>query len=265
MYKLLLVTDSPSVLEAHEAFRSWEDFGFRPPLTAHSSAEAMEILSSRRMDALSYALTPEETNQLQSRMIEAFPLIPVIDAGNTSDTVYSHMRELETLLNTLNGDFSDYGFNRHDMMQYLRHNFFRQVLGGEIKDEETIRRQLKLLRSRMDPDRSCVVVDMAMDDAEEFLTHRWHYGNERLETALRNFFGAELDGMRILISVLADGRIRMLCCPMLFAEVQAESLTVEVHDHISANIDHVREYLGMDLRVTGMTVLGSLTELACEV
>lgn len=32
---------------------------------------------------------------------------------------------------------------------------------------------------------------------------------------MRNIFGADLYGMRLLVSVLEDGRIYLLACPML--------------------------------------------------
>lgn len=65
----------------------------------------------------------------------------------------------------------------------------------------------------MDPQAACVMVDLSLPTGEEYLAGRWHYGPERLEVALRNFFGAELQGMRIVVAVVAPDHVRVVVLP----------------------------------------------------
>ena len=151
------------------------------------------------------------------------------------------------------------------MMQLCRHEFFRALLGGKITGRDEVARRMRLLRSRMDPSRPCVVVELTMPEGDSYLKGRWHYGAERLEVALRNFFGVELSGMRMLVSVLPDERIFLLACPML-GEVseQEDSMTGLVSAHAQECIGLVREYLGLNLSIASIRVLPNLPSLAAE-
>ena len=82
--------------------------------------------------------------------------------------------------------------------------------------------------------------------------------------ALRNIFGVEAHGLRILACVLPGDRIVLLGCPMLFHEGPDEdaSITGILSDHIRDSIEHVDEYMGIDLRITSIRVLPCLTALA---
>ena len=264
MYRLLLATDRPEIRAAFESVGAWEKYNFKTPRIADSAQSAIDTLTRHRADAIAIALPPEETDTLNTWLTENRPYLPIMEAPANAEQLAASMAELVTLLNRTHLDFSNDSVGVADMMQLCRHDFFRQLLGGKLQSEHYIRSHMRLLRSRMDPDRPCVILDLAIPEDSDFLTVRWHYGNERLETALRNFFGAELDGMRILISVLPDQQIRLLCCPMLGEEVRTESITEEVTAHAEQNIASVKEFLGVDLRISNITVLPSLTALAKE-
>ena len=81
---------------------------------------------------------------------------------------------------------------------------------------------------------------------------------------LRNIFGVEAHGLRILACVLPGDRIVLLGCPMLFHEGPDEdaSITGILSDHIRDSIEHVDEYMGIDLRIASIRVLPCLTALA---
>ena len=149
------------------------------------------------------------------------------------------------------------------MLQLCRHDYFRTLLMGEVHDADAMTRHLRLLRSRMDPERSCVLLELGHPEDDGYLALHWHYGADRLEVAMRNFFHAELAGMRILVSVLPDERLYLLACPMVGMEAPAdpEQLLRLVREHAEENIDDVREYLRIDLRVTSARVLKNLSEL----
>lgn len=149
------------------------------------------------------------------------------------------------------------------MMQLARHEFFRRVIGGKEKSRERIRKYLRLLRSRMDATRPCVLMRLAMPEDAGYLPNHWHYGPDRLEVAMRNIFGAELSGMRLLVSVLENETIYLLACPMLEHDApapdEAERIVVE---HAAWACEHVREYLGLEMEIDGVRRLSTLYDLA---
>lgn len=264
MYKLLLATSRPETLDAFNGIPSWEAMGFRKPRIVAGAQEAMEALENYHVDAIAFDLPAEEDAQLMAYLTEHEPILPIFEACRKTTGLVTAVKELRGLLNRTHADFSNDDFGEKDMLQLCRHDFLRSLLGGQVKTRKDVEVHLRLLRSKMDPHKPCVVLDMAACAGDDFLSGRWHYGSERLEVALRNFFGVELDGMRIVASVMQDETIRLLCCPMLGAQVETDSITALVTQHAEGAMEHVREYLDLDLHITNIHVLPMLTMLARE-
>ncbi len=265
MYKLLLATDRPEIAEAFAAVTSWEALGFRQPRVAASAADAAACLMAHHADGIAVALNDQDAGALYDHLLRDYPLLPILDAAATPGEVESSVAELGKLLNRTHADYCNENFGEADLMQLCRHEFFRALIAGRIREKSDVRRYLKLLRSRMCPDRACVLLRLALPADKDYLKGRWHYGAERLEVALRNFFGAELNGMRMLVAVLPDERIYLLACPMLGeGGPEDESMTSVISDHARGAIEHVREYLDLDLTIAGVQVYQNITELARE-
>lgn len=264
MYKLLLATNRPEILSAFQAVSSWEGMGFRPPRIVSTAHDAVETMKKHHVDAIAYALDSGDEVILHAHLCEHYPILPIFEAARTHAGVMRAITELRTLLNRLRADYSDDNATQHDMLQICRHDFFRELLGGRIHTRADVLTQLRLLRSRMDPHRPCVVVDLRMPGGETYLSSRWHYGAERLEVAMRNIMGVELNGMRMLVSVLPDERVKLLCCPMLGADVYADSITATVSSHTQESMEHIEEFLGLSLEISNIQILPALTALAVE-
>jgi hypothetical protein len=126
--------------------------------------------------------------------------------------------------------------------------------------------KVKLLRFGIDVDKPCVLLDMNLPQGDEYLAGRWHYGSERLEVALRNFFGTETDGLSFNVAVVTPQLLRMLVCPMEgHGEMEGEdSLTGLVEKHVRDAIEQIGEYLALEVRIKGMQVLKNITALASQ-
>lgn len=266
MYKLLLVTDQPQVTEAFMGDMSWESLGFRVPRMTDSARAALESLQNHHADGIAVALPAAEEEKLMAALGQLWPMLPIMRASSRRDEVCKDVQELGSLLNRLNADDTDQPYSQEESMRQVRHAFFRELLDGRLHDRDAVRRRLRLMRSRMNPDKPCVLIQFALPEDEDYLEGRWHYGPERLEVAMRNLFGAELRGMRLLVSVLPGNRIYLLACPMLGCETQdvEESMTGIVSDHAVSAIEHVREYLGIDMTIASVDVLPTVAALADE-
>lgn len=261
MYKLLLATDQPEIIEAFNAVTSWEVMGFRPPRIVTTMKSAIKSLKDHYVDAIAFKFRPEEDATLMEHLAAFYPLLPIFQAASTSGALVGIVRELSSLLNRTHADFSNDSFGEADMLQLCRHEFFRELLDNRVLTEEDVRRRMLLLRSRMDPDKPCVVVELRIREESNFFMGRWHYGTDRLEVALRNFFGVELAGMRMLVSVLPDQRIFLLAGAMR-GTVLDESVTGMITHHAQSSIDHVREYLDLGLEIANIRVMPKLADLA---
>lgn len=264
MYKLLLATSDQSISDAFAAVK-WEELGFRNPRVAASAEEAVSSLNTNYADAIAIGLSEEEDAELVGYLLEKKPDLPIMAVSRKSGHVETYALELRKVLIQINSDMSNTSFTPAEQLQVCRHQFFRTLMDGRIPDKKTCKRMLRLLRSKMDPDRPCVVAELVMPQGSDFLKGRWQYGSERLELALRNIFGVEVGNLRILSCVLPGDRIVLLGCPMLAHEdVEGEdaSMTSIITNHVNDCIDHVDEFLGLDLSISSIRILPALTAMA---
>lgn len=265
MYKLLLVTNDQAVRDAFNAV-AWENMGFKQPRMAATAEEALASLKAFHSDAIAIALPEDEDARLNQRLLTMYPVLPVMDAPDKRGEVEIRTLELRKLLVRLNADISDDDYTSADQMMVVRHEYFRAMMDRRIPTARDVVRMLRLVRSKMDPNRPCVVAELKMPANSDFLRGRWHYGPQRLEMALRNIFGVEVAGLRILACVLPGERIILLGCPMLGHELETaeNSMTGVISSHVQECIGHVDEFLGIELSIAAMNVLPALTAMAAE-
>ena len=263
MYKLLLTTNDQAIRDAFAAL-PWEMLGFRSPRIASSAEEALSSLGKHHADAVAIGLPQADDEACLKMLMEKYPDLPVMAVNANREALETLVLELRKVLNRINADMSNTAFSTGEQLQVCRHEFFRAMMDRRIPDVSSIERILRLMRSKMDPHKPCVVAELVMPADSDFLKGRWHYGAERLELALRNIFGVEVQGLRILSCVLPGDRIVLLGCPMLFHEAPAEGdVMVElITHHVNDCIAHVDEFLGLDLSISSIRVLPALTAMA---
>lgn len=263
MYKLLLTTNDPEIRDAFAAVK-WEALGYRQPRVTASAEEAVSSLKAYHADAIAVGLPAEEDEALLLRLMEDYPDLPIMAVSKKSGHVERYALELRKVLNRINADMSNTAFSTGEQLQVCRHEFFRALMDRRIPDVKTTERILRLVRSKMDAHKPCVVAELSMPEDSDFLKGRWSYGAERLELALRNIFGVEVQGLRILSCVLPGDRIVLLGCPMLFheSEIEGVSMTGVITEHVNDCISHVDQFLGLDLSISSIRILPTLTAMA---
>lgn len=263
MYKLLLTTNDQVICDAFSAVK-WEEIGFRQPRVVATPDEAISSLKKHHADAIAIALPQEDDDALVCRLMQEYPDLPIMACSKKSGHVERNAMELRRILNRINADMSNTTFTSAEQLQVCRHEFFRSLVDQRVPDKRMVERMLRLTRSKMDPNKPCVLAELTMPSDSDFLKGRWQYGSERLELALRNIFGVEVQGLRILSCVLPGERIVLLGCPMLFHDFEAEgnSMTGIVSGHVQDCIDHVDEFLGLDLTISSIRILPALTAMA---
>ena len=264
MYKLLLISDQKDVLDAFDQVGNWERTGFKPPHIRHDLEGTKDSLAKHHADGIAIAVSPEEEEKILAYLQEYFPTISIFQAGLSRQEVLRYLNELNILLNRLHADFSNDRFSQTDMLQECRHEFFRKVMTGRVKSRTELFRNMRLLRSRMDADRPCLLIELCQKDASDGqLEGHWHYGEDRLELTLRKSMGGDLEGMHILPTVHPDGRILVLACPihgMAIPDTE-ESMTSVITSHVEHGIEHLKEFFGLELTLKEVRILPSLNVL----
>ena len=264
MYKLLLITDRDEVLDAFNQVENWERTGFKYPHIRHDLEGTIDSLAKHHADGISIAVSPEEEERILVYLQDNFPTIPFFEAGKTKQEVLRYLNELNILLNRLNADFSNDRFTQTDMLQECRHEFFRKVMTGKVATREDLIRNMRLLRSRMDADRPCLLMELGQkDETEDLLEGRWHYGQDRLELTLRKSLGGDIEGIHVLPTVHPDGRILVLACPLhgVESKLSGDEMTAVMTAHIREGIDHLKEYFNLELTLKDIRILPALNIL----
>ncbi len=269
MYKLLLVSDSEEVLNAFDQIRNWELQGFKPPHIRHDFVGTVDSLNKHHCDGIAISVSsPDEEEKILHYLQEGYPNVSIFRAGHNPEEVLRYLNELKTLLNRIHADFSnDRPSAAADMLQVCRHEFFRKLINGKVHQKDDVFRNMRLLRSRMDADKPSLLIELSMPlIADDQLEGRWHYGEERLEIALRNSFGGDYHGMHILPTIHPDGRILVLACPLHGVEqdMNMEEMTATLTHYTADCIQHMKEYQGLELHIVGIRVLPALTALCNE-
>jgi hypothetical protein len=185
-----------------------------------------------------------------------------IDAFEIIDTdeqkLFQNMNEVYRLLNRLKADDSNDRYDPALNMQLQRERWMKKLIGGMVSGEEELERQMLLYRFNARTDMPCVLARIEMSDEDGFMSVRWHYGSDRLETALRNFFGQEYSHMRIHLAVTSPEEVRVLCYPADEAITVSENLA---YDYMKGTTEQIEHYLGLHMNILEVVRLSGLREL----
>lgn len=266
MYKLLLATDQHDIVNMFSGISQWESRGFRIPRIAANAQEALSCLEKHHIDAVAYRLNAQDEKELYQKLVQDYPDLPIFRIGNSETEQMAIINELRVLLNRTHADFANEDYGIADMMKLCRNDFIRSLLSGGMSDSREVLSKVKLLRFGIDVDKPCVLLEMELMKGDEYLAGRWHYGSERLEVALRNFFGTESSGISFHVSVVSPQVLRLLACQLEGNDEteREESLTGVVEDHALEAIDQIKEYLALEVRLCGTRVIKNITALAVQ-
>ena len=264
MYKLLLVTDQEDVLKAFSEVEDWSYLGFHQPHIRRDLEGAKDGLRKHHVDGIAVALSEESENSLIEFLREEYPLLPIVEAGRTQEEIREYMGGFRRLLNHLKADFSSAGKDEGEMLIRARHHFFRSLAGGSRMPRRQMAREIRLLRSRMDPNMPCFFFRLEQTAKEEDrLVGRWQDSDHLLERELYQSFGGDVDGMHVLPLVTLKGDIWVVC-GCLRGEKQPADISERMDEAIQAGLRHAEEYRGLHLRVAEKQEYPSFFALASD-
>ena len=260
MYRLLIVTKDPSAIDRLNATDGWEKLGFRPPRICQSFEEAKASLSAHRVDAIAVDADPD-FDELHAYLDEHYPTKPLCRVEKDPQKQRQVVQELYSLLTRLSADDTNDEYDDAYKLQQQRERWLKKVIGGMVPTEEEMQRQICLYRCRERLDVPCVLARLEMPDDDTFLSERWHYGSERLEQALRNFFGFEHDHMLMHVAVVSQEEVRVLCYPASLDMGISENVAFE---YVQETLEQVDHYLGLHMKVLEVRRIPGLLAFAAE-
>jgi hypothetical protein len=260
VYRLLIVTKSPTIEQIFIGIEGWETMGFKPPRIRKTFAEALDAMEKHHVDAIGI---DEGFEDLERWMDEHKPYIPMFMLTDDPESQLNVIRDVEILLNQIHTDDSDDAYNEEGNFTAARQRWMKYLLFRLAPSREEVLKQQRLFRCSDDPDKPCIFARISIPQGEQFITERWHYGSERLATALRNFFGEEYQQMNIHIAVVSPEEVRVVFSPRpeSSAGIAPETKTRE---YIEETIEQIQHYLGLSMNLAELKVLNGLTDFAAN-
>ncbi|MBQ3705624.1 MAG: hypothetical protein II888_04145 [Clostridia bacterium] len=247
MYKLLLVSDRQDVLNAFAAIEDWEFLGFKQPHVRYDLEGAKEGLKKHHVDGIAYALSDEAEQELIEFLREEYPVLPIVEAGRTPEEVKTYMSGFLRLLNNLRADFASSGHDEQEMLIRARHHFFRSIMGGRVMSCRQMTREIRLLRSRIDPNLPCIRFRLNRIEGPDDPELNWDE-EHLLERELYQSISGDVAGMHILPLIPVNGSIWVLA-GAIRGEKQAEDAPAQVRAAVKEGIQHAERYRGIRLNL----------------
>lgn len=262
MYKLLLVTDRENI-RAFFGQMDWARAGFRAPYLASGAQEGIDLINTKAIDAVGYLLPREDAMPLKRFLRYGRPSLPIFTVCESAGEQEKVILELRRVLDRLHADFADDYYDEEAMLTIQRDELVHQLLCGELRDWEAVKRSFKLIRSHVSLDHPSILYEIDMPQGEVYLSSHSGHAQQRLESALRNnFFGRYVDGIYYAVAVLTPRHIRVVCLPMHGKEpATIDALGAMTDAHIRDSIQKIKEFLDLDMTVTQSAWLNSLQEL----
>lgn len=264
MYKLLLVTDRDEVKSAFLSVPDLTDMMFAPLTVIDDIDAAIEYLERNAVDSVGYSIRYADVGPLHQYLVEKRPSLPIFQTHHRDERLREELKRISRFLDSLHADYSDDDYDEASVLEYLRDELTHQLLAREISDPEELKSRFKLVRAHLSWDKPCFLFDFDLPQGEVYLSDRWHYGRERLESALRNnFFGRYIENIYYGVAVLTTRHIRLIAVQRQDSpDVDAIELGYQVQRHVQDRVAQIKEYLDLDLNLEQYTVLPSIMDLA---
>ncbi len=255
MYKLLLVVRPESEDEAMFSSIFTREADFSPVLFTADADEAARLIQAESFDAVGVYPGTEAEARLYSLLTDMGSAVPLftldMDQGGS-------LRDLKHLLNRLHADYADEPVSQRDMVGIVTTELVHNLLNGSLKDPQIVPRWFRMLRTDGCLSHPCRLWDLSIPQGEGYLFGRWHYGTDRLESALcRNFFDRADPDADYYMTFINSRSARLLAIPR-----QEEADFAGMDRSVRRTIEDIKDYLDLDIMVDGARTVACLTDAA---
>ena len=120
-----------------------------------------------------------------------------------------------------------------------------------------------MLRSRMDPEKPCILLDLEQERREGDMTECLPDTDHLLERELFQSIGGDYQGFHVLPLVTREGEVFILAGSLRGLE-QTEELQSMLERCLREGMQHAEEYRGLHLRMKSQRTLPSIYALCTD-
>jgi hypothetical protein len=235
--------------------------GFKEPRLRATVAEAIDCMHKHHIDAIAIDTEPDYAELEQWLDVNATDM-PIFSIAQNADKQLEIVREVELLLNQIHADHSNDDYDEGYYFKMAREHWQKRLISGLAPSAEYILAHERMYRCPDDPHKPCVYARMIIPEGDAFIT-RWHYGSERLGTALKNFFGETFEQHLIHVAVVSPEEVRVVVCPRR-GDSGGELSLPKTQKYIEDTVEQIQNYLGLTLTVSELHMRNGLVDFAAE-
>lgn len=254
MYRLLVVTDQQDVKQTIEQIEDWEQMGFRAPKVVQNTEEALERLQNHRVDGIGVRVNEQEKEKMVHVLKKDYPNLPIIHLSTKKEKQVEIVQQLKLFLNRINADYSNDAYSKDEMIEIERNHLIHNLLAGSIHSVDMLKELTNMMRFPISMDAPCMIIEMDTPEGDEYLAGRWRYGSERLEVALRNFFGNYIVDYYFGIAVVSSTTMRMIIAAFR-EDDQEHPIDQKIMDALSEAVESIEQYLDLRINVKSVSVI----------
>jgi two-component system response regulator YesN len=210
MYKLIIVDDENFIREQLSQAIDWASMGFALTGSFQDGNDAWEFIKTNDVDVVLTDISMPFLSGIElSRLVhEQYPNIVVILLSGYKEFEYARQAIQQNVYNyllkpTTYKDISDTFLQvktkldaqiekdsalNDELLTLTRKQLFFDILIGALTEKEAIQLRLKSAELEIDLNNDpCCVVDIQLNDFEEYLHKDWMHGKDRFYAALLNF------------------------------------------------------------------------------
>ncbi len=263
VYRLLIVTKDARAEEMVTSMEGFEAMGYKPPRLRHTVDEAIECMHKHHIDAIAVDEDPAFA-PLMDYLKKQHTTLPIFQIAGSAEQQRLILKEVHQLLSQLHSDDSNDDYDEAYQFNLVRERWMRKLISGMEATKENILSHLTLYRCMESPLAPCLFARLSVPSGDSFLADRWHYGSERLEMALRNFFGDEHDRMTLHIAVVSPEEVRVLACPKPEYTDHEDFTAEKLLGYIDETIEQIEHYLGLSMSIIDIRAMENLAAFAAE-
>lgn len=265
MYKLLLVTDREEVVSTFDRVENLSELNIAPITIISDITEAIDYMERHAVDAVGYSFRYTDPSHLHNYITEQRPSLPIFQTHHHDDTLQAELLRIRRFLDRMRLDDRDDDYDEAQVLEYLRDELMQQLLSRQIPSPAELKSRLKLVRGQdLSLDKPAFLFDFDMPQGEMYLGNRWHYGGQRLESALRsNFFGRYEDDIYYGLAMLSPRHIRLIGCQSKKSkEEDTEKIAEKVQSFVQDKLSKIKEYMDLVLEIEQFTILNCINDIA---
>jgi two-component system response regulator YesN len=231
MYKLIIVDDETLALEQLVATVDWELFGFEIFSVFDDGAAALECLKKERIDLVLTDIRMPDVDgvEIAKYCYENLPDTLVAFISSYDSFEYARQAVRYNIMDYILKPFSykqltemlehaemllDNKFGKSfvsDEIQLQREKFFSDLFFGSIKNETTLKERLELIGlSERLSEAPAIMLNLTVENFEEYLKKTWKYGKDRLYSAIANISFEDTNSNIFCVMMYAYDSIRII-------------------------------------------------------